>query len=83
MSNTPWKHNTYEAITLAIIDIETLQDQLELAQEALAEAHRVHDASEDVEGLPYDDALEQLNDEVGDYAFAEAILLNDRGEQAA
>jgi len=80
--NAPWTHNTYDAITSAQYGVQAAQDALEQAHQALSEAHGTHRASEEIaeKGLSWDDTLEELNDAVGDYAFAEAILRHDRGE---
>lgn len=72
------KYNTLEAIELAQITIESLQASLEGAYAELREAQRVHRAAESVRDLSWDDALEDLSDEVGDYGFAASILRYDR-----
>jgi hypothetical protein len=85
-SQAPWKHNTLTAIELARIDVETAKQVLEQAYAGLADAQREHSASLRVErrideqGLGWDDAVEEMRDEVGDYGLAEAILRNDRPE---
>jgi hypothetical protein len=83
MSNDTY--NTYDAMDLARISVETAKQALEQAQEALQESYRVHEASHAVENLSWEDAVEELSDNpyVGSYEFAEAILRNDRGGDPA
>jgi hypothetical protein len=84
--NTVWRHNTLEAVELARIDVQAAQDALEQAREHLQEALSIHHGSNaaeriiDEQGLGWDDAVEEMHDEVADYALAEAILRHDRPE---
>ena len=69
-----WKHNTYEAVELALISVEAAKDALEGAYEALAEAKRIEAADNATADLSDEDALEALNDEGIPYDLGEAII---------
>jgi len=71
MANT---YDTYKAVELARIDVETARDALDGAYEALAEAKRVEAADEATADLSDEDALEALNDEGIPYDLGEAII---------